>query len=88
MPITVLDGKPVRDGKLGPITKKIWDGYWAMHYDPAFSFEISYASSPNQSLVNGAAKALNNGLVNGAAKHAQANGEHLQETYVPEVAAK
>lgn len=40
MPITELDGKPVRDGKLGPITKKIWDGYWDIHSDPKFSFEI------------------------------------------------
>lgn len=42
MPITSLDGKPVNGGKLGPITKKIWDGYWAIHYDDTFSFEINY----------------------------------------------
>lgn len=42
MPITTLDGQPVNGGKLGPITKKIWDGYWAIHYDPNFSFEIKY----------------------------------------------
>ncbi|SPN96478.1 related to D-alanine aminotransferase [Cephalotrichum gorgonifer] len=42
MPITTLDGAPVADGKVGPITKKIWDGYWAMHYDSAYSFEIKY----------------------------------------------
>lgn len=42
MPITSLDGQPVNGGKVGPITKTIWDGYWAMHYDPAYSFEISY----------------------------------------------
>ncbi|KAH8702567.1 aminotransferase [Talaromyces proteolyticus] len=44
MPITTLDGKPINGGKIGPITKKIWDGYWAMHYDPAYSFEINYKS--------------------------------------------
>lgn len=44
MPITELDGKPVKDGKLGPITKQIWDGYWALHYDPAYSFEIDYVA--------------------------------------------
>ncbi|KAL2831397.1 D-aminoacid aminotransferase-like PLP-dependent enzyme [Aspergillus cavernicola] len=43
MPVTSLDGKPVNDGKIGPITKKIWDGYWAMHYDPAYSFKIDYS---------------------------------------------
>ena len=42
MPITELDGKPVKDGKIGPITKKIWDEYWAIHYDSTYSFEIDY----------------------------------------------
>ncbi|KAF2493503.1 D-aminoacid aminotransferase-like PLP-dependent enzyme [Lophium mytilinum] len=54
MPITSLDGKPVKDGKIGPITNKIWDGYWAMHYDPAYSFEVSYkAGSVNGTKTNG-----------------------------------
>ena len=43
MPITSLDGRPVNDGKLGPITKAIWDRYWRMHYDPAYSFEVDYS---------------------------------------------
>ena len=42
MPITSLDGQPVKDGKVGPITEKIWDGYWNMHYDDAYSFEVKY----------------------------------------------
>lgn len=42
MPITELDGQPVKDGKVGPITKQIWDAYWAIHYDPSYSFEIDY----------------------------------------------
>lgn len=50
MPITSLDGQPVKDGKIGPITSKIWDGYWAMHYDPTYSFEVDY---------DGAAQGLN-----------------------------
>lgn len=45
MPITTLDGKPVADGKVGPITKKIWDGYWAIHYDPAYSFELDWKTA-------------------------------------------
>ncbi|KAL2794230.1 aminotransferase [Aspergillus keveii] len=45
MPITSLDDRPVKDGKLGPITKKIWDTYWDMHYDDAYSFEIAYKES-------------------------------------------
>ncbi|KAI7783283.1 hypothetical protein LA080_012038 [Diaporthe eres] len=44
MPITSLDGQPVKGGKVGPITKKIWDTYWAMHYDSAYSFEIDYSA--------------------------------------------
>lgn len=46
MPISYLDGRPIRDGKVGPITKKIWDGYWGIHYDERFSFEVQY---PNRS---------------------------------------
>lgn len=42
MPIRSLDGQPVKDGKVGPVTKAIWDGYWGMHYDPTYSFEIKY----------------------------------------------
>ncbi|RAL14783.1 uncharacterized protein BO97DRAFT_422137 [Aspergillus homomorphus CBS 101889] len=41
MSITTLDGQLVKDGKVRLITKKIWDGYWAIHYDPAFSFAIT-----------------------------------------------
>lgn len=42
MPITTLDDKPVKDGKVGPITKAIWDRYWAMHWEDEFSFKITY----------------------------------------------
>jgi len=42
MPITVLDGKPVNDGKIGEVTGRIWDTYWAMHHDPAFSVAVNY----------------------------------------------
>ena len=44
MPITSLDGKPIKDGKVGPVTRKIWDGYWAMHYDPAYTIDVKYGS--------------------------------------------
>ncbi|KAF2688425.1 D-aminoacid aminotransferase-like PLP-dependent enzyme [Lentithecium fluviatile CBS 122367] len=46
MPITTLDGEPVNGGGIGPITKKIWDGYWGMHYDPAYTIAISYGCRP------------------------------------------
>ncbi|KAH6675235.1 aminotransferase [Plectosphaerella plurivora] len=42
MPISHLDGQPVNGGGVGPITTKIWDTYWAMHYDDKFSFEVKY----------------------------------------------
>ncbi|KAL1850075.1 hypothetical protein Plec18167_005417 [Paecilomyces lecythidis] len=45
MPITSLDGQPVNGGQLGPVTKKIWDTYWTMHYDSAYSFDIPYGDS-------------------------------------------
>jgi branched-subunit amino acid aminotransferase/4-amino-4-deoxychorismate lyase len=42
MPITSLDGQPVKDGQVGPLTRKIWDAYWSMHYDPTYTVEIAY----------------------------------------------
>lgn len=42
MPITSLDGEPINGGKIGPITSKIWDYYWKMHYDDKYSFAIEY----------------------------------------------
>lgn len=45
MPITSLDGNAINGGNVGPITKVIWDRYWALHYDPAFSFEIEYSAA-------------------------------------------
>lgn len=42
MPITILDGEPVKDGMLGPVTKAVWDRYWAMHWEDEFSFQVKY----------------------------------------------
>ncbi|VUC30652.1 unnamed protein product [Clonostachys rosea] len=42
MPITTLDDKKVQDGKVGPITRAIWDRYWAMHWEDKFSFKIDF----------------------------------------------
>ena len=42
MPITTLDGRPVGGGQVGPVTRAIWDDYWRLHYDPAYSFAIEY----------------------------------------------
>jgi len=45
MPITSLDGQPVNDGKIGHVTKRVWDLYWAMHWDPQYSFAVDYCQS-------------------------------------------
>ena len=42
MPITQLDGQPVAAGEVGPITRKLWEAYWAAHYDPKYSFAVDY----------------------------------------------
>jgi branched-subunit amino acid aminotransferase/4-amino-4-deoxychorismate lyase len=42
MPITTLDGQPVGDGQVGPVTRALWKGYWDAHADPALSFPINY----------------------------------------------
>jgi branched-subunit amino acid aminotransferase/4-amino-4-deoxychorismate lyase len=42
MPIMSLDGEPVNGGKIGPITKKIWDRYWEMHFDPVYTIKVNY----------------------------------------------
>ncbi|WP_421697654.1 aminotransferase class IV [Ancylobacter sp.] len=42
MPITTLDGKPVGNGEVGPISKALWKAYWDAHYDPEISFGIPY----------------------------------------------
>lgn len=42
MPITVLDGRKVGKGGVGVVTRRIWDEYWEMHWDPAYSFAVQY----------------------------------------------
>lgn len=61
MPITSIDGQPVNGGKIGPITTKIWDDYWAMHYDDKYSFAVDYEPAHTNGTngtngVNGSAK--------------------------------
>lgn len=45
MPVTSLDGQLVKDEKVGPVTRRIWDEYWAMHYDSRYSYAIDYSDS-------------------------------------------
>ncbi|KAF5013046.1 hypothetical protein FDECE_940 [Fusarium decemcellulare] len=42
MPVVKLENQPVGNGEIGPVTKLIWDKYWAMHYDPYYTTDIDY----------------------------------------------
>ena len=65
MPITFIDDQPVNGGKIGPITKKIWDDYWKMHYNESYSFEIDY-SLRGKVLKGVVSKGSVNGMTNGS----------------------
>jgi len=42
MPVTIIDGAPVADGKVGAITQRLMRLYWQKHEDPAWSSAVSY----------------------------------------------
>ena len=42
MSVTRLDGEPVGDGSVGPLTRALWKASWDDHYDPLVSFLINY----------------------------------------------
>ncbi|KAK5169429.1 uncharacterized protein LTR77_005405 [Saxophila tyrrhenica] len=64
MPITTMDGQPVNGGNVGPLTKKIWDTYWEMHWDDKFSSAIDYTSQASGA-VNGVEHEKTNGTTDG-----------------------
>ena len=43
LPVTMVDKRPVGDGRPGPITQSLVRTYWAWHADPAYSRPISYS---------------------------------------------
>jgi len=43
MPITSLDGEPVGDGEVGPVTRRLRDAYWAAHEDPRHITPVDYS---------------------------------------------
>ncbi len=45
MPVTRLDGSPVGDGRVGPITNRLTDAYWRKHEDPYWSSPVLYPLS-------------------------------------------
>ncbi|MEP7026815.1 MAG: aminotransferase class IV, partial [Actinomycetota bacterium] len=42
MPVATLDGRPVGDGRPGPVTTKIRDRYWDLHRDPRYTLQVDY----------------------------------------------
>jgi branched-chain amino acid aminotransferase len=42
MAVTRIDGAPVGDGRIGPITRALTDLYWKKHEDPAWSTPAPY----------------------------------------------
>jgi branched-chain amino acid aminotransferase len=42
MPVTVIDGAPVANGKIGAITHRLMALYWQKHDDPAWSSPVRY----------------------------------------------
>ncbi|MDX8523435.1 D-amino acid aminotransferase [Mesorhizobium sp. MSK_1335] len=42
MPVTTIDGAPIADGKVGPITERLMALYWKRHDDPAWSSAVRY----------------------------------------------
>ena len=42
MPVATLDGRPVGNGRPGPVTTALRDAYWALHTDPRYTTEVDY----------------------------------------------
>lgn len=42
IPAATLDGRPVSGGHEGPVTRRIRDRYWELHYDPAHTTPVDY----------------------------------------------
>ena len=38
--VTSVDGTPLGDGRIGPVTRRIHDTYWAWHDDPRFTVAV------------------------------------------------
>lgn len=42
LPVTRVDGQPVGDGRIGAVTQRLIDTYWAWHRDPRYSTPVDY----------------------------------------------
>ena len=43
LPVTMVDQRPIGDGRPGPVTRRLVETYWAWHADPAYSQTIDYS---------------------------------------------
>jgi branched-chain amino acid aminotransferase len=44
LPVTRVDGQPVGDGRVGPLTQQLVRTYWEWHADPRYSRPVRYAA--------------------------------------------
>ena len=42
--VTQVDGRPVGDGRPGPLTRRVTQTYWDWHQDPRYRREVEYAA--------------------------------------------
>ena len=42
LPVTRVDGRPVADGQVGPVTRRLVETYWSWHQDPRYSTPVEY----------------------------------------------
>jgi branched-chain amino acid aminotransferase len=42
MPVATLDGETVGSGRMGPLTRRIRETYWAWHADPRWTTPVRY----------------------------------------------
>jgi len=42
LPVTRIDGQPVGDGAVGPVTRQLVNTYWDWHADPRYSTPVRY----------------------------------------------
>lgn len=44
LPVTRVDGKPLGDGQVGPVTQRLVDTYWEWHRDARYSRPVRYGA--------------------------------------------
>ena len=51
-PVTYFEGRPIGDGRPGPITQRILDLYWQRHEDDALSTPINYQAAAEKVMTH------------------------------------